>query len=201
MSHFIVASKPQERSRSTNTKYLYIPYVINHGYDVTKENKNGDNGEFMVGHELARITIPIIEDTDAIVTRTGKSLTNSNPNEIISLVTNPRSQDFSEYTDDISEKSETVKNEAQGVGSYSYLDANGDLKMTKDISEVLTFGLKTLSLNTPSHPITVAVASKLCNSALSSTVYSSNKNKPTDNSPGMNSKECLQNDQQQSTIY
>ena len=119
MFHSIDASKPQERSRSTNTKYLYIPYVINHGYG-TKENKNGDNGEFMVGHELARITIPIIEDTDAIVTRTGKSLRDStdlNPNEIISLVTNPRELDLSEVSDDTPDKLYIDKSEAQGMGT------------------------------------------------------------------------------------
>ena len=171
LSYVIGTNNPEEQSRSTKTKYLYIPYVINHGYDM-KETTKGDNEDFMVGHELARITIPIIDDLDSIVAmqdRSGKSLFESkdtNPNEIISLV-NTNIQSVIETNDEGSGDTilDTAESNSNVDGSYSYIDTNGDLKTTKDISEVAVFGFKTLSLNTPENIIEAPVASKLCGAA------------------------------------
>ena len=188
--YIIGTNNPEEQSRSTKTKYLYIPYVINHGYDM-KETTKGDNEDFMVGHELARITIPIIDDLDSIVAmqdRSGKSLSeskNMNPNEIISLVENLNIQSVLETNDEGSGDTvlETAESNSKGDGSYSYIDTNGDLKTTKDISEVAVFGFKTFSLNTPQNIIEAPVASKLCGPA--NKLRTSNVKTTTGNSRGI----------------
>ena len=190
MFYIIGRNNPEEQSRSTKTKYLYIPYVINHGYDM-KETTKGDNEDFMVGHELARITIPIIDDLDSIVAmqdRSGKSLSESkdiNPNEIVSLVENLNIQSVLETNDEGSGDAvlETAESNSKGDGSYSYIDTNGDLKTTKDISEVAVFGFKTLSLNTPDNIIEAPVASKLC--GVADKISTSNMKTTTGNSRGI----------------
>ena len=192
MFYVIGTNNPEEQSRSTKTKYLYIPYVINHGYDM-KETTKGDNEDFMVGHELARITIPIIDDLDSIVAmqdRSGKSLFESkdtNPNEIISLV-NTNIQSVIETNDEGSGDTilDTAESNSNVDGSYSYIDTNGDLKTTKDISEVAVFGFKTLSLNAPENIIEAPVASKLCGAATK--LGPSNVKTTTGNSRGINYK-------------
>ena len=182
--YVIETNKPDEKSRSTKNKYLYIPYVINHGYDM-KENKNSDDENSMVGHELARITIPISEDLD----RTGKSLSDYkdiNPNEFIVLETNENAYEGSGAEEDSSTNGriENEENASKSVGSYSYLDANGDMQTTNDVSEVAIFGFKTISLKTPENTLAAPVASKICDH--SSKIRTSKTTKIEVSSPGTN---------------
>ena len=154
-----------------------------------KETRNGDDGNSMVGHELARITIPIVEDLDIINARQGKALSDykdMNQNAFILLETDENTNEGSGTTDKTS-KSEKFDNDNDSTkvsGSYSYLDINGDMKTTKEISDVVLFGFKTLSLKTPVNRLAVPVASKICDNE--NKLSSSNTKKRTDNSPGNN---------------
>ena len=150
-----------------------------------KENKNSDDGNSMVGHELARITIPISEDLD----RTGKSLfdyKDINLNEFIVLETNENTYEGSGAEEDSSTNAriENEENASKNVGSYSYLDANGDMQTTNDISDVVIFGFKTISLNPPENSLAAPVASKICDNT--SKIRASKTTKKEVNSPGTN---------------
>ena len=144
-----------------------------------KENKNSDDENSMVGHELARITIPISEDLD----RTGKSLSDYkdiNLNEFVILETNEDTYEGS----GTNAKIENEENASKSVGSYSYLDANGEMQTTNDISEVAIFGFKTISLKTPENTLAAPVASKICDD--SSKIRASKTTKKEVSSPGTN---------------
>ena len=176
-------TKNTARSHTASIKYFYIPYILNHGYG-DQNTKNTENSEFMVGHELARITIPYSADlSDTQYQRSGKALNNQNElNEILLLVTQPGMHDESISNEKLEETKKSV-DDIMNEASYSYLDTEGILRTTKDISDVALFGFKTESLNEPGEALTSVVASKLHGPSVSYE-YDSSDNKSSKDSPG-----------------
>jgi hypothetical protein len=116
----------------------------------------------MVGHELARITIPYRTDlSDKEYQRSGKALSSQNElNEILSLITQDGIQDEGKSNGESEETKKNVDN-IINQDSYSYLDTDGVLRATKDISDVAVFGFKTKSFDEPDEKLTSVVASKV----------------------------------------
>ena len=141
------------RALVENARYYYIPYVLNHGYNV-QTTKSNENKESMVAHELARLTIPYdIDVTSSEFQRSGKAL-----------------PDFGV---------EDAGNNFLATESYSYLDLNGRLKTTKDILSILTDGYKIQSYNRPKGLIASVVASKVHRQVSNETIKNSTNHQDT----------------------
>ena len=121
------------------TAYSYIPYVLNHGYNTQT-----------VGHELAQLSIPYhVESSSSEGSgdrRTGKAASIFTRDEANTL-NSPKGKESG--TDGIT------------VGSYSYIDTEGNLKTTKDMQDIITFGFRMPSTNLPEEGLASPVASKI----------------------------------------
>ena len=108
------------------TSYFYVPYVLNHGYnnETPKDRKLPTADTERVAHELAQLTIPDqASSTAEESSRLGRANSGFSRNKATSL-------EAQQGTD------------SMNMGSYSYVDENGNLKTTKDIFDVYKFGFK-----------------------------------------------------------
>ena len=134
----------------------YVPYILNYGYNV-ENTENSDESDHMVGHDLARLTVPDnIGFSIDEQTRSGKALS-----ELEGSGYEYDTNNLPDSNNEATEDGDVIISE-----SYSYLDKNGVLRTTKDVEDIAFFGLKVPSLNAPDEQLSSAVASKIHKTSL-----------------------------------
>ena len=154
--YVLIGSRKEKSLDSRQHISSYVPYILNYGYNV-ESTENSDESGHMVGHDLARLTLPDnIGFSIDEQTRSGKALS-----ELEGSGYEYDANNFPDSNNEDTEDGDVIISE-----SYSYLDKNGVLRTTKDVEDIAFFGLKVPSLNAPDEQLSSAVASKIHKTSL-----------------------------------